>query len=430
MSQSKAHCSFCGQEQSPDLPLIAGEAGHICEECVRLASQVVGSWGRKRAAAKPLQNLLKPAELKAQLDRYIIGQELAKETLAVAVYTHFKRLSMEQSSPTMPVCAQDVEIEKSNILLLGPSGTGKTLLASTLARVVGVPIVIADATTLTQAGYVGDDVESILARLVDAAEGNLELAEWGIVYIDEIDKLARAGESSHGTRDVSGEGVQQALLKLVEGARVKLSAKGAKGQGAELSLDTRNILFIAGGAFAGMERLLEKRLGGQRRGIGFHADYAEATPEGDRLRLFDAVQPDDLRHFGLIPEFIGRFPIITALHDLDESALLRILTEPRNALVRQYQRLFQFEGVELSFSEESLRLIARQAIERGTGARGLRAVLEGLLRKAMYDIPSLEGASQCLVDEQVVMGTREVAILTDTQGHPADAALTQSSPAG
>jgi ATP-dependent Clp protease ATP-binding subunit ClpX len=413
VSQRKAHCSFCGQEQSPDLPLIAGEEGHICEECVRLASQVVGSWGRKRAAAKPLQNLLKPVELKAQLDRYIIGQDLAKETLAVAVYNHFKRLSMEQAGPQMPVCNPDVEIEKSNILLLGPSGTGKTLLASTLARIVGVPIVIADATTLTQAGYVGDDVESILARLVDSAEGNLELAEWGIVYIDEIDKLARAGESSHGTRDVSGEGVQQALLKLVEGARVKLSAKGAKGQGGDLLLDTRHILFIAGGAFAGMEGLLEKRLGSGGAGIGFHAEPAAAGPGYDPACLFEQVQPDDLRHFGLIPEFIGRFPVITALHELDEPALLRILTEPRNALIRQYQRLFEFEGVKLEFTAEALCLIARQAIERGTGARGLRAVLEGLLRRIMYEIPSIQGVTGCLVDEQVVLGTGEPTLVAD-----------------
>lgn len=415
MSQTKAHCSFCGQEQSPDLPLIAGEEGHICEECVRLASQVVGSWGRKRAASKPLQNLLKPAELKAQLDRYIIGQDHAKETLAVAVYNHFKRLSMEQANPKMQLCPQEVEIEKSNILLLGPSGTGKTLLASTLARIVGVPIVIADATTLTQAGYVGDDVESILARLVDSAEGNLELAEWGIVYIDEIDKLARAGESSHGTRDVSGEGVQQALLKLVEGARVKLSAKGAKGQGGDLLLDTRNILFIAGGAFAGMEGLLEKRLAVGAGGIGFHAEPVVPGTGHDPLRLFEQVEPDDLRHFGLIPEFIGRFPIITALHALDEEALLRILTEPRNALVRQYQRLFQFEGVELTITEEALRQIARQAIERGTGARGLRAVLEGLLRRTMYDIPSIEGATGCVLDADVVLGTGTITILPEGQ---------------
>ncbi|MCU7844344.1 MAG: ATP-dependent Clp protease ATP-binding subunit ClpX [Candidatus Thiodiazotropha sp. (ex Monitilora ramsayi)] len=410
MASVKAHCSFCGQEQGPDFPLIAGEKGHICEECVRLASQVVGSWGRKRAAAKPLQNLLKPAELKAELDRYIVGQDLAKETLAVAVYNHFKRLSMESENPKMKVSEQDVEIEKSNILLLGPSGTGKTLLASTLARVVGVPIVIADATTLTQAGYVGDDVESILARLMDSAEGNRELAEWGIVYIDEIDKLARAGESSHGTRDVSGEGVQQALLKLVEGSKIKLSAKGRREQGEEQQIDTRNILFIVGGAFAGLEKLLEKRLDAGSKGIGFHVDFADPGKAYDQLRLFEEVQPDDLRHFGLIPEFIGRFPVITALHDLDESALVKILVEPRNALVKQYQRLFEFEGVKLAFTAEALNAIARQAIERGTGARGLRGVLEGLLRKVMYEMPSIDGASCCLVDEEAVNGDTPVCV--------------------
>ncbi|MCB1772672.1 MAG: AAA family ATPase, partial [Gammaproteobacteria bacterium] len=238
-TEPTVHCSFCGLDQGPERPLIAGEEGHICEACVKLASQVVGSWGRKRAAARPLQNLLKPVELKQRLDRYVIGQELAKETLAVAVYNHYKRLSIESDGRAMQGGEQSVEVEKSNILLLGPSGTGKTLLASTLARVVGVPFVIADATTLTQAGYVGEDVDSILGRLLDSAEGNVDLAEWGIVYIDEIDKLARAGESSHGTRDVSGEGVQQALLKLVEGTRVKLSVKGGKGQGSDPTIDTR-----------------------------------------------------------------------------------------------------------------------------------------------------------------------------------------------
>lgn len=402
MEHSKAHCSFCGLEQGPDLPLIAGEEGHICEECVRLASQVVSSWGRKRAATRPMKNLLKPKELRERLDHYVIGQELAKETLAVAVYNHYKRLSMESDSPRMQSGSDDVEVEKSNILLLGPSGTGKTLLASTLARIVGVPFVIADATTLTQAGYVGEDVESILSRLLDAAEGNRELAEWGIVYIDEIDKLARAGESAHGTRDVSGEGVQQALLKLVEGSRIKLSGKGQKSQGAEQTIDTRNILFVAGGAFAGLEKMLERRLDKRERGIGFHVDLSDADATYEACKIFEQVEPDDLRHFGLIPEFIGRFPIITALHELDEQALVRILTEPRNALIRQYQRLFDFEGVSLTFTEEALLAIARQAIERGTGARGLRGVMEGLLRKAMYELPSLEGARECLVDESAV----------------------------
>lgn len=404
MDSTREHCSFCGLEQGPDLPLIAGEDGHICEECVRLAWQVVGSWGRKRAAARPMKNLLKPVELKERLDKYVIGQELAKETLSVAVYNHYKRLSMESESPRMQSGSDDVEVEKSNVLLLGSSGTGKTLLASTLAKIVGVPFVIADATTLTQAGYVGEDVESILSRLLDAAEGNHELAEWGIVYIDEVDKLARAGESAHGTRDVSGEGVQQALLKLVEGSRTKINIKGSKNQSGEQSLDTRNILFIAGGAFAGLERHLERRLDTRSQGIGFHVDLNDQENTYEACRVFEQVQPGDLRHFGLIPEFIGRFPIITALHDLDEQGLVRILTEPRNALVRQYQRLFEFEGVALMFTDEALSSIARQAIERGTGARGLRGVLEGLLRKTMFELPSKDGLSEYLVDESAVAG--------------------------
>jgi len=403
-SGEKAYCSFCGLEQGPDVPLIAGEDGHICEECVRLAAQVVGSWGRKRAASKPLKNLLKPIELKETLDQYVIGQDLAKETLAVAIYNHYKRLKMENDSPKMRVSTNEVEVEKSNILLLGPSGTGKTLLASTLAKVVGVPFVIADATTLTQAGYVGEDVESILARLMDSAEGNKELAEWGIVYIDEIDKLARAGESSHGTRDVSGEGVQQALLKLVEGSKIKLSAKGRKDFSEDITIDTRNILFIAGGAFAGLEKLLEKRVQPEdKRGIGFHVDLSDPGKAYDQMKLFEEVEPDDLRHFGLIPEFIGRFPVITALHDLDEAALVKILTEPRNALVRQYQLLFQYEGIELTFSEEALSAIANKAIERGAGARGLRGVMEGLLRKAMYTAPSLENIDAYEIDKEDVL---------------------------
>ncbi len=411
MNNPRAHCSFCGQQQGPEIPLIAGEEGHICEECVRLASQVVSSWGRKRAASKPLQNLLKPVEMKTRLDDYVIGQDLAKETLSVAVYNHYKRLRIENDNPKMKVGNDDVEIDKSNILLLGPSGTGKTLLASTLARIVGVPFVIADATTLTQAGYVGEDVESILTRLMDAAEGNRELAEWGIVYIDEIDKLARAGESSHGTRDVSGEGVQQALLKLVEGAKIKLGSKGRKDSQGDALMDTRNILFIAGGAFAGLEKTLQKRLGTQgARGIGFHVDLSEPQKAYDQLRLMEEVQPEDLRQFGLIPEFIGRFPVITALHDLDEGALVQILTGPKNALVRQYQRLFEFEGVRLDFTDEALVAIAQQAIQRGTGARGLRGVMEGLLRRVMFDMPTINNAQSCLVDEEVVKGDKVLSV--------------------
>ncbi|PVV06488.1 MAG: ATP-dependent protease ATP-binding subunit ClpX [gamma proteobacterium symbiont of Ctena orbiculata] len=418
MTTSKTCCSFCNQEQTADIPLIAGVDGHICEDCVRLASRVVSSWGRRRAATKPFKQIPKPIELKTNLDRYIVGQQLAKETLAVAVYNHYKRLNMESERTGMTATDDQVEIDKSNILLLGPSGTGKTLLASTLARIVGVPFVIADATTLTQAGYVGEDVESILGRLLDSADGNMELAEWGIIYIDEIDKLARSGETSHGTRDVSGEGVQQALLKLVEGSKVKLNAKGRKDQNDEHAMDTRNILFIAGGAFEGLQAILEKRFNRGKNGIGFHVDPSQSDAEHDSLQLFEEVQPEDLRHFGLIPEFIGRFPVITALHDLDEQALVRILTEPRNALLRQYQRLFEFEGVKLEFTSEALTAVARDAIQRGTGARGLRSVMEGLLRNVMFEMPSLEDAVHCQIDEAHVNGEKPVKLMDNKENQP------------
>ena len=403
-------CSFCRQPQSRDVPLIAGMDGHICESCARLAAQVVDSWGRKRAVAEPLRQPPVPHEIKQRLDQYVIGQESAKLTLAVAVYNHYKRLQAESGSLDARVNEERVEVEKSNILLLGPSGTGKTLLASTLARVVGVPFAVADATTLTQAGYVGEDVDSIISRLLDAAEGNRELAEWGIVYIDEIDKLARAGESSHGTRDVSGEGVQQALLKLVEGTTVKVAARGRKGQ-ENGTLDTRNILFIAGGAFAGLEQILKRRLRPERGGIGFHSHPDADRVEVEEAELFAKTRPEDLRHFGLIPEFIGRFPVITALADLNEQALVRILTEPKNALVKQYRQLFAYENVELCFDEAALAAIACDALARGTGARGLRSVLEGLLKQVMFDLPSLQGVSACLVSDAAVRGEAEVEYL-------------------
>lgn len=413
MSDKTASCSFCGQVQTPQIPLIAGMNGHICEACVRLAHQVISTWSRKRNVAEPLKHPPKPLEIKAILDRYVIGQDTAKETLSVAVYNHFKRLRLETEQPR--ICTHPdksvVELDKSNILLLGPSGTGKTLLASTLARIVGVPFVIADATTLTQAGYVGEDVESIIARLLDSAEGNKELVEWGIVYIDEIDKLARSGENSHGTRDVGGEGVQQALLKLVEGTQVKVPAKGRKDQ-APVMVDTRNILFIVGGAFSGLEKLLEKRLKPGAKGIGFHATHAnpEESKVADKIRLFAQVQPEDLRHFGLIPEFIGRFPVITALHDLDEDALVSILTEPQNALTKQYQQLFALDNTELDFTDDALKAIARKAIEHGTGARGLRGVLESILRKLMFTLPSTENVSRCVVTAEVVRGEADIAL--------------------
>jgi ATP-dependent Clp protease ATP-binding subunit ClpX len=308
--------------------------------------------------------------------------------------------------------SEAVEIDKTNILLLGPSGTGKTLLASTLARIVGVPFVIADATTLTQAGYVGEDVESILHRLLDAAEGSIGVAEWGIVYIDEIDKLARSAESAHGVRDVSGEGVQQALLKLVEGTSVRLNDKGRRKDSENQVLDTRSILFIAGGALSGLETVVDKRLQPDKTGIGFHAQLPEEqeAPVDD---IFHETHPDDLKHFGLIPEFIGRFPVIAALEQLDVDALVKILTEPRNALVRQYSQLFKYDDVELEFTPQALREIAEQALSRGTGARGLRGVMEALLQKTMFDLPSRDHVVRCLVDEAAVRGEEEIKQITE-----------------
>jgi ATP-dependent Clp protease ATP-binding subunit ClpX len=383
---------------------------------VSLANQVVNSWGRKRVLAGPLENPPRPREIKERLDQYVVGQDGAKETLAVAVYNHYKRLVAESDNPKLRLDDDErVEIEKSNILLLGPSGTGKTLLASTLARIVGVPFVVADATTLTQAGYVGEDVESILGRLLDAAEGQREIAEWGIVYIDEIDKLARQGETSHGTRDVSGEGVQQALLKLVEGTQVKLAPKGRKETSEATVIDTRNILFLAGGAFAGLEKLLERRMAPEKNGIGFHAEPAVKTERGGERSLYEETHPDDLRHFGLIPEFIGRFPVVTALHDLDEADLVRILTEPKNALVRQYQQLFLFEGVALELTPEALTAVAGRAIERGSGARGLRSVLEALLKRTMFDLPSMANVTKCRIDREAVLGECKIHLETTSE---------------
>lgn len=411
-------CSFCGVEQNRETPLIAGISGHICESCVLLAGKVMESWGRKRAVKRPLQKPPVPMAIKEHLDRYIIGQERAKEVLSVAVYTHYRRVTADGDDPGQVAlgAGEDddrVELDKSNILLLGPSGTGKTLLASTLAGIVGVPFVIADATTLTQAGYVGEDVESILGRLLDMADGNKQLAESGIVYIDEIDKLARQGESSLGVRDVSGEGVQQALLKLVEGTQVKINQKGRKDQ-EPVTLDTRNVLFIAGGAFAGLEKILERRLVAKSTGIGFHHLPSSGESDLDQQRLYEQTHPDDLRHFGLIPEFIGRFPVHAALTALDEAALVEILTKPKNALVRQYRQLFAFEGVDLTFEDDALTAVAQKAIAMGTGARGLRSVIEGVLQRTMFELPSLDGVQRCVVDlANVNDGTKPELIFTD-----------------
>ena len=417
--ETKQHCSFCGIEASASVPMIAGAEGHICEACVILASQVVSSWGKKKALSDMPQELPKPVGIKEMLDQYIIGQDLAKEILAVAVYNHYKRLKHENSKVAgLGSADQSVEIGKSNILLIGPSGTGKTLLASTLAKIVGVPFAVADATTLTQAGYVGDDVENILVRLLDVANGDISKAEWGIVYIDEVDKIARSPEQAIGTRDVSGEGVQQALLRLVEGSHVKVSLKGRRkeqsGGNDSVLVDTRNILFIAGGAFPSLEKHVEKRLIPQHTAIGFHAEM-NSTEKPKLEEMLNATQPDDLKKFGLIPEFIGRFPVLAPLEPLDVAALIRVLTEPKNALVKQYQQLFAYDDVELEFTQDALEEIAEKAITHNTGARGLRGIMEKVLRRIMFEIPSRENVARCIVNADVIKGEQDAEIIENEE---------------
>ena len=389
-------CSFCGKSQREVKKLIAGPTVYICDECIELCNDIIAEEHGKTEKKKTFTRIPKPPEIKKFLDDYVIGQEQAKKILSVAVYNHYKRIASKLSDP------DEVELQKSNIVLIGPTGVGKTLLAQTLAKFLNVPFTIVDATNYTEAGYVGEDVENIILNLLQAADYDIERTQRGIIYIDEIDKIARKSDSPSITRDVSGEGVQQALLKIIEGTKASVPPKGGRKhpQQEYIRIDTSNILFICGGAFHGLDKIIEQRIGVKNLGFGVKLQKASDKKIGETL---EQCQGEDLLKFGMIPEFIGRIPVIATLHELDEKALYDILTKPKNALTKQYQKLFGFENIGLTFTDKALELVSKEAIKRKSGARGLRSILEGIMLNIMYELPSQENVRECIINEDVIL---------------------------